>query len=153
MVAASAWEDANEVVRMTCAVCKEGTYDKRLLNMLPPQSMALYIKAVEEAAAHSVRIEQIQCQKVDENAKYAAHRTENISFKDRLYNIERLVVGDLVATKCPGCHTQFYDFDGCCHLTCKQCGTDFCALCLKGGEGKKEVGHTHIHTKLLVLPS
>ena len=135
MVAASAWEDANEVVRMTCAVCKEGTYDKRLLNMLPPQSMALYIKAVEEAAAHSVRIEQIQYQKVDENAKYAAHRTENISFKDRLYNIERLVVGDLVATKCPGCHTQFYDFDGCCHLTCKQCGTDFCALCLKGGEG------------------
>jgi hypothetical protein len=136
LVAASAWVGANEVARLTCDVCKEDTYDKRLLNLLPPQPMALYIKAVAEAAAHSARKDQIQRDEVDACTKYAAHRTENISFKDRLHGIERLVVGDLVATKCPGCHTQFYDFDGCCHLTCKECGADFCALCLKGGEGQ-----------------
>eukprot|EP00474_Spongospora_subterranea_P006170 CRZ06628.1 hypothetical protein [Spongospora subterranea] len=47
----------------------------------------------------------------------------------------------LLTPSCPRCSQAFIDFDGCCALTCNNCGCPFCAFCLKdcGGDA-----HAHV---------
>lgn len=56
-----------------------------------------------------------------------------------------LAITDLLTLKCPRCKTPFFDFDGCCALTCcnESCRAGFCALCQ---EDCGDDAHSHVRT-------
>ena len=82
----SGLEGASKIVDVLCATC-EAPLDRRLLQLLPPSAMAICTKAIAEHAI-AARSE------VDRNrdrTRFAAHRSDNLTFRDKLYNLEREV--------------------------------------------------------------
>ena len=71
------------------------------------------------------------------------HRSlANASWEDRYLQTEGKILEALVSNACPSCHAPFADFEGCCSLVCKACGSNFCALCLT--KTSPEEGHGHV---------
>ena len=138
------WAGVSDVVDLRCGGC-DGNLDKRLLKLLPSRGMELYLLAVSECAAATTRREQVVAAKTGDRRKHAAHREDNLTFKDKLYHLERECIGDLVGNFCPDCAAPWYHFEACCQLTCNACGAFFCALCGQGGEGwSKEQVSSHV---------
>ena len=138
------WQDlraVRQVANFECLVCNTGHYDIRLGHLLREDAAKLHRRAVVQtcnAAAHAIAEQEADAEKTRRFASY-----KGLSYHDKLYMMERDIIGDTVATKCPSCHKLFYNFDGCCALTCS-CGAHFCALCFKT-EDKWEVAGVHEH--------
>ncbi len=145
-LAADAWQDCDSVRAMTtfqCLFCKVGRYDPRLYKLLSRRAMDLHQQAVVETSQEAGRTQAQAEHTAEKRRKLASHRASGLSYKDKLYHLEREVIGDLVAPKCPECNELFYNFDGCPALSCT-CGAKFCALCFEGGfEDTAEV-HRHV---------
>ena len=72
---------------------------------------------------------------------------ENIttaSIKTPLGRAMDMIVNDIMCLKCPQCKMVFFDFNGCCALTCanESCNANFCALCLAAFPNSPS---THVH--------
>ena len=86
----SGWVSAWKIVDVLCASC-ESPLDKRLLQLLPQSAMAMYLKAVGEHTTTAANKHRAEVEQNKEHKRYAAYRTENLSFKEKLYNLERQV--------------------------------------------------------------
>lgn len=51
-------------------------------------------------------------------------------FADQIHQ-HRTHLVEIFNPKCPKCQQTFYDFDGCCAVTCGKCKCSFCGICLK----------------------
>ena len=51
-------------------------------------------------------------------------------FADQIHQ-HRIHLVEMFNPKCPKCQQPFYDFDGCCAVTCEKCKCSFCGICLK----------------------
>lgn len=68
-----------------------------------------------------------------------ADRTER-----RAEELRLTVIEDILTLRCPKCKVAFFDFDGCCALTCqnKVCRVNFCAWCVE--HHSYEDVHSHV---------
>ena len=126
------WEDRVATSRLAvfgCHNCKHGRYDSRLFNLLPYAKQALHRQAVEKSSRLDT-LDEVRMERCRELTCYTADG--GATYMEKLFKMERLAIGNLVATRCPKCAMEFYDFRECCALQCAGCSTHFCALCLHG---------------------
>ena len=144
-LAADGWQDSRasrQMAAFECVVCHKGHYDIRLGHLLHKDAARLHQRAVVEAFTATARATAEQEATADNSRRFASYKS--LSYVDKLYWAEEEVIGDIVATKCPSCGKHFYDFDGCCALTCA-CGTHFCGLCFKTDPNwDTALAHNHV---------
>ena len=146
-LAADDWQDSRtvrQVAEFECVVCHKGHYDIRLGHLLHKDAARLHqIAAVETSNAAAGAAAEKEAT-TDTRRRLASFK--GLSYVDKVYAVEREIIGDTVATKCPSCRKPFYDFDGCCALTCA-CGTHFCGLCFKtDANWDAAMAHDHVMT-------
>ena len=96
------------VVNVLCISC-QAPLDKRLLQLMPPFAMDMYIKVVADFAAASANMCRIETERTKKRTRRAAQRSDNLSFKEKLYNLERQVTNPRdEKTKLVASHCDFY---------------------------------------------
>jgi len=60
-----------------------------------------------------------------------------------LLKLVKNIQNDCLNSQCPKCKTPFFDFTGCCAVTCETCKTGFCGLCLEDTNGD---AHPHVQS-------
>lgn len=91
---------------------------------LPIENVGMYIR--------TYRLEK------DLERKRIQQRYECMGMLDKV----RVQIEELVDRRCPKCKKVYYEFDGCCALTC-DCGAFFCALCEEQCESN-DICHIHV---------
>ncbi|XP_059353084.1 uncharacterized protein LOC130692190 [Daphnia carinata] len=57
------------------------------------------------------------------------------------------ILDEICTLRCPGCHTAFFDYEGCSAIQCwnPQCKTHFCFFCFEDcGPGNDQKNHAHV---------
>ena len=104
------------VVDVLCVSC-QAPLDKRLLQLLPPFAMDMYVKVVTDFAAASVNMCRMEAERAKKRTRLAAHRSHNLSFKDKLYNLERQVTNPRDEKTKPITSHCLFCILGCCLYT------------------------------------
>ena len=86
------WEGVSMVVGVLCPSCG-AALDKRLLQLLPPSAMAMYVEAVAEHATAAANKDRAEVEKNRDRVRFATHRADNLTSNEKLYNLERQVTG------------------------------------------------------------
>lgn len=115
--------------------------DSALVKLLPADTVRQYMGS---------RLRLLEAAKVEELE--GEYRTRVEAELGRLLAIEegqrqqeaarKHIEEEILQLKCPRCKQAFFDFDGCCALTCSRCGCGFCAWCLQdcGSDAHQHVG-------------
>ena len=91
-----------------------------------------------EMHAQSETASEMAAEKAYEIVEY-----QSLSSSEKLFRLEKELIGELIAIKCPLCSRKYADFDGCAALTC-HCGAHFCGLCGEGPFDDDEACHAHV---------
>lgn len=118
---------------MRCAEAGcSGPYAHRLLAMeLTEEAQEMLLRARDEV-------------KEEDGRREARTQRGSNEPKDQLTRVQeaiRHIRENILTLKCPSCQTAYYDFDGCCALTCGQCGAGICGWC---GEACGRDAHPHV---------
>lgn len=116
-----------------------GTYPQHLIAMMSSGAQDRYI----ELKANTMMNERIKESFVEEQKEVL--QLGQMSFGDREFQFGMKILTRRCGTHCPSCFASFADFQACCALTCSNCKTHFCGLCLtktRAGEN----AHAHVTT-------
>ena len=127
------------MARLSCFYCRSGTMPLDICRTMPAAGFDVFIGAVE-VHAQAEKASDAAAEKTREAASYQGLPTSS----EKLFLLEKTIISEMMAIKCPNCMAKFGSFDACCSLTCTHCGAIFCALCLGGPYENDDVAHAHV---------
>ena len=113
-----------------------GTYPQHIVTRVCGQAQDRYV----ELKANTMMNERIRESFVEEQRELL--ELGQMTYGDRLFRQGMKILTRLCGTYCPSCFASFADFQACCALSCANCPTKFCALCLQQTPG--ENAHAHV---------
>ena len=132
-------ERLRRVACLSCFFCRAGTMPSDIARQMQPVDVDSFLRAVE-VHAQSEKSSEMAAERARELASY-----RGLSASEKLFRIEKEIIGEIIAIKCPRCTRKYADFDACAALTC-HCGAHFCALCNAGPFNDDESCHAHVES-------
>ena len=108
-----------------------------IARQMQPVDVDSFLRAVE-VHAQSEKSSEMAAEQARELASY-----RGLSASEKLFRLEKEIVGEIIAIKCPRCTRKDADFDACAALTC-HCGAHFCSLCGAGPFDDDASCHAHV---------
>ena len=130
-------EKTRSIATLECFFCHNGTISSDICRAMPACDVDIFLHAVE-INAYSEKASEMAAEKAEEITRY-----RGLSSSEKLFRLEKEIIGELIAIKCPLCSRKYGDFDGCAALTC-HCGAHFCGLCGEGKFDDDEACHAHV---------
>ena len=143
---ASTMSSAGSARIVVCPVpaCRVPYVDADVARAIPTDLFdAMIQRRVDAKAAKALRDAE---RKINDAEEALLNANDDVLEKARARRACKHVNDQILTTKCPKCSTAFHDFDGCFSLKCAapDCGTHFCAWCLRFHDDNAQETHAHI---------
>ena len=133
-------EKLKTVALLSCCYCRTGTMPSDICRAMPAGGLDALLGAVE-AHSQSEKARDVAAEKTREAAAYRCLPSSS----EKLFQLEKHIISEMIAVKCQRCLAPFGSFDACCALTCSRCNANICALCLASFD-HDEATHSHVAT-------
>ena len=143
---ASTMSSAGSARIVVCPVpaCRVPYVDADVARAIPTDLFdAMIQRRVDAKAAKALRDAE---RKINVAEEALLNANDDVLEKARARRACKHVNDQILTTKCPKCSTAFHDFDECFSLKCAapDCGTHFCAWCLRFHDDNAQETHAHI---------
>ena len=130
-------EKLARVANLGCWFCSTGAMSSNIIRQMPFCDFELWEDCVRMQSMAD-KASEMSAEKARELAEY-----RGLSSFEKLFRLEKEIIGEMITTRCKVCSRAFGDFEGCAALTCG-CGARICGLCFDGPFGDDENCHTHV---------
>jgi hypothetical protein len=148
LVRARAGDDLGQIkkrearVRCPSHECKAAPFGEALVAQLASDGAFRLHLAAQTKLVEARLAQDFEAQKAAELKRELA-RLLAMDKRQRHVEAAAMRVREELTDKCPRCKTAFFDFTGCCALSCSSCACNFCAWCL--ADCRRDA-HAHIRT-------
>ena len=127
------------VANLSCWFCKSGAMNSNIVRQMRFMDFELWEDCVRMQSM-SEKAAEMAAETLHELTAY-----RGLPSSEKLCRLEKELIGELIAIKCPRCSRKYGDFDACAALTC-HCGAHFCALCNAGPFDDDNSCHAHVES-------